>query len=118
MANPNGRKGSTFERLIADYFKSQWSEFIDRRVKTGAKDKGDLANVRIGPHKLVVEIKNVIRTNLAGWITEAEQEARNDEALAGIVVHKRKLKGQPGDQYVTMTLDTFFLLLHAARSGE
>jgi hypothetical protein len=100
MANPNGRKGASFERLTADYWRDVYSEFIDRRVKTGAKDKGDLANVRVGEHRLVVECKNERAVNLAGWVAEAQLEACNDGALCGIVVAKRKGRGQPEDQYV------------------
>ena len=114
MVNRNGAKGSSFERLIADYLRDNVSEFIDRRVKTGAKDKGDIANWRIGRHRLVVECKTVKAMNLAGWVTEAQEEALNDDAIAGIVIHKRVKKGQPGDQYVTLTLNDFLNILAAA----
>lgn len=103
MANPNGRKGATFERQTADYWRDTFSDFIDRRVKTGAKDKGDIANVRVAGHRLVVECKNSSRIDLAGWIAEAQAEAVNDGALCGIVVAKRKGKGNPEDQYVVLT---------------
>lgn len=114
MANPNGRKGSSFERQTADYWRDNFDDRIDRRVRTGAKDKGDLANVRIGPHRLVVECKSERRTDLAGWVTEAQEEAQNDEALVGAVVAKRKGKGRPEDQYVVMTQGDFVKLLKAA----
>ncbi len=113
MANPNGRKGSSFERQTADYWRDNWDDRIDRRVRTGAKDKGDLANVRAHKHRLVVEIKNVAKLNLAGWIAEAQAEAINDEALCGIVIAKRKGKGDPKDQYVVMTQGDLLKLLAA-----
>ena len=116
MANPNGRKGSSFERQTADYWRDNYSEFIDRRVKTGAKDKGDLANVRLGPHRIVVECKNTTRANLSGWIKEAQEEAENDSALMGLVVAKRKGKGRPEDQWVLMTQGDLLKLLLAARN--
>jgi len=49
--------------------------------------------------------------NLAGWVTEAQTEAANDGALLGIVVHKRRGKGQAGDQYVTLVLSDLVKLL-------
>lgn len=113
MANPSGRKGASFERVTADYWRDTWDDRIDRRVKTGARDKGDLANVRLGQHRLVVECKNVRATNLAGWVTEAQVEAENDGALCGIVVAKRKGKGSPEDQYVIMTQGDFLKLIKA-----
>jgi hypothetical protein len=113
VANPNGRKGASFERQVADYWRDNWSEFIDRRVKTGAKDCGDLANVRVRNHRIVIEVKNEARTNLAGWVAEAQQEATNDGALCGIVISKRKGKGNPEDQYVVMTQGDLIRLLAA-----
>ncbi|WP_284984262.1 hypothetical protein [Arthrobacter sp. efr-133-TYG-118] len=103
--------GTSFERLIADYLAQEVDDRIDRRVKTGAADKGDIAGLRHHGHRLVIECKNVAKTNLAGWVTEAQVEAGNDGALLGLVVHKRRGKGQPGDQYVTLTLSDLVKLL-------
>ena len=114
MANPNGRKGSSFERLIADCFKKHVSKYIDRKVKTGAKDTGDIANLETpgGKWHIVVECKNVAKANLGGWANEAEVERQNHrDAIAGIVIHKRRGKGQALDQYVTMTVRDFIAIL-------
>jgi hypothetical protein len=116
MANPNGRKGSSFERQTADYWRDNYDDRIDRRVKTGAKDKGDIANLRVGPHRLVLECKAERSLNLAGWIKEAQAEADNDGALMGAVVAKRKGHGQPEDQYVVMTQGDFLKLVLAAQN--
>lgn len=118
MSNPNGRKGASFERSIADYLAEHWDDRIDRRVKTGAKDKGDIANFRIvGPHKLVMECKNVKVTNLTGWVREAHTEAENDDATTGVVVHKRRGVGDPGQQFVTMTVNDLLTIIRTAK-GE
>lgn len=114
MANPNGRKGSSFERVIADYLRDNWDDRIDRRVKTGAKDKGDIANFRIGRHRLVIECKNVKAMNLSGWVGEAQEEALNDDAVAGVAVHKRRGKADGGEQFVTLTLADFLTIIRAA----
>ncbi|MER0028422.1 hypothetical protein [Corynebacterium sp. KPL4043] len=79
---------------------------------TGAKDRGDIANVRDSHNRLIViECKNTTRPNLAGWIKESHQEAQNDQAHAGLIVHKRHGKANPADQWVTMTLDDLTRLL-------
>jgi Holliday junction resolvase len=108
------RKGADFERVIADYLKDRWSEFIDRRVKTGTHDKGDIANFRVGKQKVVIECKNTIAMTIGKDLKEAQTEADNDNAFAGILVKKRAGKGQPQDQYVITTLGTFLDLLDAA----
>lgn len=113
MANPNGKKGADFERLIADHLCEKIDDRIDRRVKTGSKDKGDVANLRHRGHRIVMELKRVARLDLAGWVKEAQVEAENDDAAIGVVVHKRRGFARAGDQYVTMTLDDLVWLLLA-----
>lgn len=109
--------GSSFERLIADWLRDHVSEFIDRRVKTGALDKGDISNVRLpSGERVVLELKNTTRATLAGWVQEAQQEAANDGAALGIVVHKRHGKGKAEDQYVTMTMRELAVILNAQKA--
>lgn len=103
--------GSKFERDIADHLAKHVDDRIDRRVKTGAKDRGDIGGVRVHGQRLVLECKNTTRINLGTWITEAHVEAGNDDALAGVIVHKRHGKGKPGDQWVTMTVDDLIALM-------
>lgn len=52
---------------------------------------------------------------LGPWSGEAEVERINDGALAGIIVHKRHGKGQPGQQWVTMTMDEFIAIVNGNR---
>jgi len=108
------RKGPDFERVMADWFKDQWSHLIDRRVKTGVRDRGDIGNFHIHGHALTIECKNLKSYDLAEAIREAEKESVNDASLAGIAVVKRRGKRQPGDQYVVMTASVFLTLLKAA----
>jgi hypothetical protein len=111
--------GARFERTIADYFaQTLGDDRIDRRVKNGAKDRGDVGGVRIHGQRLVVEVKDCTRTDLAGWIAEAHTEAGNDDALTGVVVHKRKGVGDPGRQWVTMTVDDLAALIDGQRHGH
>lgn len=103
--------GSKFERDIADHLADRVDDRIDRRVKTGAKDRGDIGGVRVHGQKLVLECKNTSRINLGTWISEAHAEAGNDDALAGVIVHKRHGVGDPGRQWVTMTVDDLIALM-------
>ena len=115
MSAYHRRKGSSFERLIADYFKANGFPFADRRVKAGAKDRGDVGGVHVHGRSVVLEAKNTTRTELGTWAGEAEVERLNDDALVGVVVHKRHGKGRPGDQWVTMTVDDFVAVLTGKR---
>ena len=108
--------GPRFERLTADYLSTALDDDrIDRRVKAGAKDKGDIAGVRVHGQRVVIECKDTAKIALGTWLREAEIERGNDDALVGVVVHKRHGNGDPGDQLVTMTLADFAALLGGNR---
>lgn len=115
MSAYHRQKGSSFERLIADYLARAVDDRIDRRPKNGAKDRGDIGGVRIWGQRLVLELKNTAKLGLSGWAAEAETERGNDDALAGIIVHKRHGKGQPEDQWVTMTVAELVAILNGNR---
>ena len=110
--------GARFERLVADGLAVALEDTrIDRKVKTGSKDKGDIANVRHPTGaKLVIECKDRGGQFYASeWVAEAEAERVNDEALAGIVVAKRKGVTDPMQQYVVMTVGELVALLRGDR---
>ena len=109
------KAGSSFERSTADYLAAVVDDRIDRRVKAGNKDRGDVGGVRIHGQRVVLECKNAARINLAGWAAEAEIERGNDDALMGAIIHKRHGKGDPAEQWVTMTLADFAALLTGNR---
>ena len=110
--------GAEFERLIADCLAAQIDDRIDRRVKTGAKDRGDIGGLRHRGARIVVECKDVMRLDLPGWLREAEIERGNDDALVGLVVHKRRGNAKPLDQFVTLTVRDLIALLTGARPTE
>jgi hypothetical protein len=107
--------GARFERSIADALAEHVDDRIDRRVKTGAKDRGDIAGIRHMGGRVVVECKDVAQLALSGWVNEAEIERGNDDALAGLVAHKRRGHADPLDQYVTCTVRDLVALLTGAR---
>ena len=107
--------GTRFERLVADYLAKVWDDRIERRVKTGAKDRGDLSGVRVMGQRVVVECKDHNRLDLAGWWAEADIERGNDDATAAFIVHKRRGRGRAEDQWVTLTLGDLVALLNGNR---
>jgi hypothetical protein len=107
--------GSRFERSIADCLMVLVDDRIDRRVKTGAKDRGDIAGLRHMGGRVVIECKDHASAKLGPWVNEAEIERGNDDAIAGLVVHKRRAHGDPLDQYVTCTMRDLIALLTGER---
>lgn len=111
--------GTRTERAIANYLAHQLGDDrIDRRAKTGAKDRGDITGLRLHNQRLVAEIKDCARLDLAGWTTQAHTEACNDDALAGVVIHKRRGTTDPGRWYVTMTVDDWLAHHTGQRHGH
>lgn len=110
------KAGSSFEQSIADYLSFEVDDRIERRVRNGAKDRGDISGLRVLGERLVVECKDYRGEIHAGtWIKEAQIEAGNDDALAGIVVAKRKGTTHAGDQWVLMTVDDLVALIQGER---
>lgn len=104
--------GTRFETSIARGLADALDDDrIERRAKSGGKDRGDIAGVRIHGQRLVIECKDAARLDLAGWVRKAQLEAGNDDALAGIVVHKRRGKSDPLDQWVTLTVADLVALI-------
>lgn len=107
--------GTRFERSIADCLAEHVDDRIDRRVKTGGKDKGDIAGLRHLGNRVVIECKDTARLELGVWVNEADIERGNDDAVAGFVVHKRRGHGDPLDQYVTGTVRDLIALIDGER---
>lgn len=116
------KAGTWFERSIADWLALTIAELtglpneIDRRVKTGSKDRGDIRGVRRWDSGqpdavIVIECKSTSKVDLPAWCREAEVERGNDDALAGVVVSKRHGVADPARQWVHMELATLVALL-------
>lgn len=108
--------GARFERVMADALKEHVSEWIDRKVKTGAKDQGDLANLRSAHNlKITAELKDVRQMNLSGWLTEAEEERVNAGDDLALVIAKRRGHADPLRQYVVLEVRDLIGLLTGER---
>jgi len=108
--------GTAFELLIANYLSFEVDDRIERRVKHGAHDRGDISGLRVLGNRVVIEAKDYGGQIKAGeWIREAHIEMGNDDAAAGIVVAKRKGTTAPGEQWVLMTVDDLIALIQGER---
>ena len=110
------KAGTAFESLLAEHLRSALNDDrIERRARSGRLDRGDIAGVRHMGQRVVIECKNTTRVDLAGWTREARVQAGNDDALVGVVIHKRHGVANPGDQWVTMTVADLCALLTGER---
>lgn len=104
--------GARFERSIADAPAAALDDDrIDRRPRYGGRDRGDIAGIRLHGQRVVIEAKDCARQDLPGWTAEARIEAGNDDALVGVVVHKRHGVADPMRQWVSMTLADFLAIV-------
>lgn len=105
--------GSRFEQAVADYLAREVDDRIERRVKHGANDRGDISGVRMMTgERVVIETKDYGGVYHVGeWLREAETERGNDDAAVGVVVAKRRGKSDPGESVVFMTLEAFARLV-------
>lgn len=113
MSNPNGKKGAAFESQVVRYLQGTLGRSIERRVKHGIHDMGDVSGIYIDGKPCVLELKNHKKMELPEWLQEAETERGNADAEYGIVVHKRRGCGEKttGENYVTMTLETLAAII-------
>lgn len=106
------KAGADFERRQADWLAHRLNDDrIDRRVKTGAKDRGDIGGVRVPGGRVVIECKNTATLSLPAWLREAEVERGNDDAVIGVVMHKKRGTTNPAEQFVTMSAEMFARLI-------
>ena len=84
---------------------------VRRKTASGATlDKGDISGI----NGVCIEIKNHAKLDLAGWLAELEVETKNSKAWTGVVIHKRKGKGNPADWYATLPVSVWVELLRKA----
>lgn len=114
MVNRSKAKGTSAESALINYLRLNGFPNAERRALSGVLDKGDVAGIINN----VIEVKNVSRDGLPGWVDEAERERANAGARYGVVWHKRKGKGSPGDWFVTMSGEQWADILRRLGYGE
>lgn len=105
--------GARFERLLADHLAQVFDSRIDRQVKTGARDKGDIAGLTdTHGRPIAIETKDYGGRLLpTDWVRQAHTEAHNAGAHVGIVIAKRRGTTDPARQWVLMEVGDLTRLL-------
>jgi len=105
VSNPSKRKGTAAEVALLTWLRDHGHD-ARRNPPAGTKDVGDITVVKSvyvgsvgGSYEVVVEAKN--HANLAAainqGITELDAEMDNAGASHGVLVVKRRGKGDPGE---------------------
>jgi len=110
------KAGTAFETLIADGLRNALGDnAIQRAPRWGADDKGDIVNFKIDGHPIVIQAKDVARLDLPAWTDAAKVQCARADALAGLVVHKRRGTTDPMRQWVTCTVAELVALVTKER---
>lgn len=108
-------QGTRFETTIARYLATALNDDrIERRTRNGNHDRGDIIGLRAHGQRLIAECKDTSRLDLPAWTAQAHTEAGHDDALAGVVIHKRRGIANPARQWVTMELSDLLALITGA----
>lgn len=109
-------KGAKFNKDVAETLRFHGWPYADKRSLSGRYDRGDIGGV----DNVATEVKAEASYagKLAGWLTEADVEAKNAGVSIPIVWHKRKGKTNPEECYVTMWGSTWLMILKALRDGK
>ena len=100
-------KGTAWETAIVGALRTRG--FVCRRkVLAGKEDTGD---IEIDGIPVIIEAKNCNAMSLAGWVHEANEEAKHAKVNWGVVWHHRKGRAFPEDAYVTVDGRTFMEML-------
>jgi hypothetical protein len=109
VTNRSKERGTKWESEIVEFLAPLFPH-VERRALRGNSDRGDIA----GLPGCVIEAKHEARTDLSGWLNEAQTEGRNAAARLAVVWFKRRGKASAGDGYVLMDGHAFAYLLKEA----
>ena len=112
MVNKPKIKGTAWETVVTKYLREGGFTAVERRALNGSTDKGDIAGIP----GVVIEAKDQIRLDFAGFIAEVEAEKVNAACWLGVAWVKRRGKTSAADAYVVMTGRQFLEILQAMRS--
>ena len=104
------KAGAKWDKDVVDYLIANGWPHAERRAKRGKNDAGDVSGV-LG---VCLELKNVNRFDLAGWVTQAREEAANAGARHWAAWAKRDGYTSPAEGYVVMNGEQYVRLLKEA----
>lgn len=102
------RKGTAAESAVVAWLQANGHPNAERRALAGVNDKGDIAGVP----GVCIEVKNHQAFDLAGWVGELEAEIVNSKARTGVVIAKRRGKGNVAEWYAVLPAHRWLALIN------
>ncbi len=101
--------GTSFERIMADYLSSALGDSeIDRQVKMGSRDVGDIRGVFLHGKRVTIECKEYGgRHRLPEWLEEAEAECGNADTTHAPSCCTHASTRPANEKCATVPTDTF-----------
>ena len=104
------RKGARAEQAVARWLRANgWAARTSRSAQ-GVQGGADI----ITDCPLSLEVKDHATAKLAEWLDQAVAQAR--PGAPGVVLHKRRGKGDPGDWYATLRAADLIALVRHVQS--
>lgn len=114
----NSRLGYSAEHAVEMWLRAATGAYCFRPRAGGVSDTGDIHGL-----PLVISVKNHADLRLAEWVTDLERMLANTQKVwpavaSGVVIHKRRGRGNVDDWYVTTTGRLAMPLLKCYVDGE
>lgn len=122
MANPNKRKGTSWETDVRNYLRGKGCD-VEALRQLGSLDEGDMVVRSVDGARFVIEAKNCKRLEIPRYLREATSECalyaanrglENDDVYPIAVVKQRGV-GDPKEGWVIFRLEDFAELLNRKR---
>ncbi len=112
MSNPNRRKGTRAELLVAKFLNANGHPKAERSRAGWSDDRGDIDNVE----DLTVEVKDQRRHDIGCWLKELEVEQKNRGTNHGVCAVKKLGAVEVDTWYAIMTMSEFIKLWNAYKN--
>ena len=108
------KAGTAYETEMAKYLSVQLGVLVERRVKTGSKDPGDLKGITFKAQPVAAECKNPGKNSpleISQWWKEVQKEQENIGGIAGVLFVKQY--GKSLDNSFCVVDDTIWNIFEA-----
>lgn len=95
----NKDKGTRAETAVVRLARDMGWPYAERRALTGGVDRGDITGI----HGVVIQVKDVVKQEIASWQKDTIQQMVNDSSVTCVLVVKKKYKNtRQWDAYIPL----------------